>query len=160
MLVRLRHDSINQKRNGKMNTLKVVQKGFTLIEVMIVVAIIGLIAAIAIPSYTDYVKQGKAAEATGNLADLRVKMEQCFQDNRDYTNAACVALCAPTNGNKYFTYTCAVQTATTYTLNAAGKSSEDMGGFNFTVDQANAKTSTYDGATGGTCWLTNKNGSC
>jgi type IV pilus assembly protein PilE len=140
-----------------MNTLKLTQKGFTLIELMVVVAIIGFLVAIAIPSYTDYVKKGKAAEATGNLADLRVKMEQYFQDNRTYVGGTC----APANGDKYFTYTCSVApTATAYTLKATGKSAESMGNFEFTVDQANAKTSKYDGVTGGTCWLTNKHGSC
>jgi type IV pilus assembly protein PilE len=140
-----------------MNTLKVAQKGFTLIELMIVVAIIGILASIAIPSYNDYTKKGKAAEATANLADLRVKMEQYFQDNRTYVGGNC----APTNGAKYFTYACSVApSATAYTLQATGVAAEDMGNFDFSVDQDNAKTSTYDGATGGSCWLTNKAGSC
>ena len=145
----------NAQANDIKNNLK--QKGFTLIELMIVVAVIGILAAIAMPSYTDYVKRGKAAEATSNLADLRVKMEQYFQDNRTYVGGTC----APVNGAKYFTYTCSVAaTATVYTLQAAGKAAEGMGNFNFTVDQNNAKTSTYDGTAGGTCWLTSKGGSC
>jgi type IV pilus assembly protein PilE len=160
MPVRLWHDSINQKRDVKMNILKVAQKGFTLIELMIVVAIIGIIASIAIPSYTDYVKKGKAAEATANLADFRVKMEQCFQDNRDYTNAACDAFCATPAGAKYFTYSCTVRTATAYTLAATGVGAEDMGNFDFSVDQANGKTSQYDGVSCGSSWLTSKSGSC
>jgi type IV pilus assembly protein PilE len=143
-----------------MNTLKVAQKGFTLIELMIVVAIIGIIASIAIPSYTDYVKKGKAAEATSNLADLRVKMEQCFQDNRDYTNAACNAFCATPAGSKYFTYSCTVRTATTYQIAAAPATGQGMAGFEYTVNEANTKTSKYDGTTGASCWLTNKSGSC
>ena len=65
----------------RMYKLETAQKGFTLIELMIVVAIIGILASIAIPQYSDYVKRGKAAEATSNLATLRIKMEQCFQDN-------------------------------------------------------------------------------
>ncbi len=141
-----------------MNMNKSIQKGFTLIELMVAVAIIGIIASIALPSYTDYVKKGKATEATAALADLRVKMEQCFQDNRDYT--LCAANCAPANGAKYFTYACSVQTATTYQIDATGVAAEDMGNFAFSVDQANAKTSTYDGVAGGTCWLINKHGTC
>lgn len=137
-------------------TLK--QHGFTLIEIMVVVAIIGILSAIAIPSYTNYVKRGKAAEATSTLADLRVKMEQCFQDNRDYT--ACAANCAPTTGAKFFTYSCTTQTATTYTISAAGNAAENMGGFAYTVDQSNAKTSTFDGNSGTGCWLMSKSGTC
>jgi type IV pilus assembly protein PilE len=159
MPIRLWHDAINQKRERKMNTLKVVQKGFTLVELMVVVAIIGILASIALPAYTNYVKKGKAAEAIGNLADLRVKMEQCYQDNRDYT--LCAANCAPPVGSaKYFTYSCTASTANTYTLNATGVAAQDMGNFEFTVDEANGKTSKYDGVTGAGCWLGGKGSSC
>jgi type IV pilus assembly protein PilE len=139
-----------------MDKLRVVQKGFTLIDLLIVVAIMGIIASIALPSYSDYVKQGMAAEATSTLADARIKMEQCFQDTRTYTDAACVALCTPAGTN--FNFTCSVApTATTYTLRAAG--SGKVSNFAFTVNESNAKTSSYDG-TSGNCWKTSKTSSC
>jgi type IV pilus assembly protein PilE len=142
------------KRNSAKAGLS--QKGFTLIELMITVAIIGILAAVALPSYTAYVLRGKAAEAPSNLANLRVQMEQYYQDNRTYVGGNCT----PTAGTvKYFTYACPVQTATTYTLAATGKSAEGMSGFAFSIDQDNAKTSTFDGATGA-CWLTSKGGTC
>lgn len=146
-----------------MNTLKVAQKGFTLIELMIVVAIIGILAAVALPNYTEYVKRGKAAEATSTLANLRIKMEQCFQDNRAYDNAACTALCATPAGAQYFTYACnPVSTATAYKLVATGVTAKGMpsASFIFSIDQNNAKTSTFDGTAGATCWLTKKGGAC
>lgn len=133
------------------------QTGFTLIELMIVVAVIGILAAIAIPNYSAYIKRGKAAEATSNLATLRVKMEQYFQDNRTYIGGAC----SPTSGAQYFTYTCSVApTATAYTLKATGISAQGMANFEFTLDQNNVKTSTFDGTVGSTCWLTKKGGTC
>ena len=144
-----------------MNMKKVTQKGFTLIEMMIVVAIIGILAKIALPAYGNYVKKGKAAEATSTLADLRVKMEQCFQDNRNYTNAACTAFCAPTSGAKYFTYACnPASTATTYTIRATGVAAQNMGNFWYTVNEQNVKASQYDGVSGGTCWLAGKGTGC
>ena len=135
------------------------QKGFTLVEMMIVVAMIGILAAIAIPNYTDYVQRGKAAEATSNLANLRVQMEQFFQDNRTYVGAG--ALCAPAVGAANFTYACAAApTATAYTLVATGVAAQGMTGFAFSVDQNNAKTSTFNGTEGDRCWLTRYGGSC
>ncbi|HOY70463.1 MAG TPA: type IV pilin protein [Methylotenera sp.] len=144
-----------------------IQLGFTLIEVMIVVAIIGILAAIAMPSYTAYVKRGKAAEATSTLADLRVKMEQYYQDNRTYADgvspSTLAAPCAPTNGAKYFSYSCTgTRDDDEYTITATGVTAQGMSNFSFTINQNNAKTSTFDGTTptSNTCWITSKGGQC
>lgn len=131
------------------------QQGFSLIEVMIVVAIIGLLASIAVPGYQDYVKSGNAAEAPANLANCRVQAEQFYQDNFTYVGF----VCNPTDA-KFFDYAVNNQTATTYTLTATGKSAQNMANFGFTIDQDNAKTSTYDGTEGASCWLTSSSGSC
>ena len=64
------------------------QQGFTIIELMIVVVVIAVLSAIALPSYTDYVTRSKFAEAYAHLADLRVKMEQYYLDNKRYSSNA------------------------------------------------------------------------
>ena len=89
-------------------------RGFTLIEVMITVVIVAVLAAIALPNYTDYITRSKFAEAQGALADLRVKMEQYYQDNRRYSTTTGGGTCGIPGGNtptvqgaRYFTYVCA-----------------------------------------------------
>ncbi len=131
------------------------QHGFNLIEVMVVVAIMGLLASIAVPGYQDYIKSGNSIEAPSNLANCRVQAEQFFQDNFTYVGFACV----PSDA-KYFDYSVENQSATTYTLRAAGRAAQNMGNFEFTVNQDNAKSSTFDGTTGATCWLTSSSGTC
>jgi len=66
--------------------MKQVQKGFTLIELMIVVAIIGILAAVAIPAYSDYTKKAKATEITSATSALKTAVEGCYQDTE---NIAC-----------------------------------------------------------------------
>lgn len=130
--------------------------GFTLLELMITFAIIAILATIAIPAYSEYVKQGKVAEATSTLADLRIRTEQYFQDNRTYVNAPCTPAAGTT---KFFDYGCNAD-ATTYTITATGKTDHDLANFEFTINQDNLKTSKYEGATGSTCWITKKGGTC
>ena len=59
--------------------------GFSLIELMIAVAILAIIAAIAIPSYTSYVDRGKRAEARAALLDIAARQERFYSNNRQYT---------------------------------------------------------------------------
>ena len=150
------------------------QRGFTLIEIMITVAIIGILAAIAVPNYRDYVTRGKLSEAFSGLADARIKMEQFFQDNRAYPVGGCVVVgTAPSatqiavQGLQNFDITCGTPTATTYTVTATGKAS--MVGFVYTINEQNVKTSapTGSGASAGwtaaspnTCWVVRKGGGC
>ena len=136
--------------------------GFTLIEVMVVVAIVGILAAIALPSYADYVRRSKIIEATRGLSDFRTRMEQFFLDNRTYVGG-CVVIKPVVQANvKTFTFTCPTETATTYGLTATGVATEGMNGFTYTIDQANvqATTATFWGKTSATCWVTRKDGSC
>lgn len=138
------------------------QAGFTLIEVMITVAIVAILAAVALPAYNEYVMRGKIPDATSALAVKRAQIEQFFLDNRSYLDAANnpPPACTAGTGSANFDFDCTGVTATTYTLRAVGKG--PMTGFTFTVNQANAKASAGpSGWTGsGSCWILRKNGSC
>lgn len=130
--------------------------GFTLIEIMIVVAIVGILAGVALPAYQDYVRRGKLTEATTTLADNRVRMEQYFQDNRTYIGAT-----LNTGDSKYFTYAFSVAPTTlVYEITATGVAGKGMGSYSYTINQSNTKTSSVNGTIGATCWLDRKGGSC
>ena len=138
--------------------------GFTMIEVMIVVAIVAVLAAIALPNYSDYIKRGKIIEATSGLSDMRTRYEQFYLDNRTYVGGcgkfgATVALSV-----KSFTMDCSVgETATTYAPTATGNAADGMSGFAYSINEQNQKSSTItaSGWSGNAnCWAVRRDGSC
>jgi type IV pilus assembly protein PilE len=153
-------------------------KGFTLIEVMIVVAIIAILAAVALPAYTDYVRRGKLTEGTSALLAMKTKMEQYFSDNRSYTTPGAPVLdaCVPNSSAQspalqYFTIDCntPARTATTFTITANGNANTDTAGIAFTINQAGARSTTVtSGSTldkagyqsNANCWTVRKGGQC
>ena len=103
------------------------QMGFTLIEVMIVVAIVAIIAAFAYPSYQDSVRKSRRADAKQALTDLAARMEQYYISNKSYTTTvANVGLSTATSPEGYYTLSVAAgpttAIATSYTLTAAATS--------------------------------------
>lgn len=138
--------------------------GFTLIEMMIVVGVIAILAAVALPSYKDYVIRGKLVAGVNALAALRAQMEQYYQDNRTYQTVGTITSPCATSTADTFTITCSAPSATTYTLTATG--SRTTVGAVYTVDQKNQQTTTGLPATWGSvptankCWILRKGDSC
>lgn len=138
-------------------------RGFTLIELMVVVAIVAILAAVAIPSYADYVQRSRIISATSALSDVRVKMEQYYLDNRTYLagGGAC-GIDATKSSSTSFAITCAAA-ANTYTVTATGQAAGNMQNFTYTIDQSGVKTTVSAPAgwvkTAG-CWAVRKDGTC
>ncbi|MFH2135736.1 MAG: prepilin-type N-terminal cleavage/methylation domain-containing protein [Pseudomonadota bacterium] len=138
------------------------QNGFTLIEVMITVVILGILASIALPAYTDYMLRGRIPEATTALASGRVRLEQHFQDFRTYAGFDCATI----GTSQFFDFSCSSgPDAISYTLYAEGKG--PMEGFDYYVDQANNRTTDIAApasaswrVTGAACWITKSGGAC
>jgi type IV pilus assembly protein PilE len=143
--------------------------GFTLIEVMITVAIVAILAAVAMPSYQNYIRRGQLSDAFTTLSDMRVKMEQYYQDNKFYGAAANSTTCPQLPGyntafpvtTKYFTFACGPGTAAatplqTFVITATGSGGLTTG-YNYTLNERGTKgTAAFAGNTmsGVACWLT------
>ena len=146
-------------------------RGFTVIELLIVIAIISILAAVALPAYNDYVQRSKLVEAFTALSDFRVRMEQFYQDNRRYDGAGLGNCGATAPNSKYFTFGCLAVTvapATTpqnYTATATGIANQGLTNFVYTLNEANVRATTtlgagWNGAPNPTCWVRRKDGSC
>ena len=144
--------------------MKKVAAGFTLLELMIVVVVLAILAAVALPSYRDYILRSQLSEATTNLADVATKLEQFFQDNRTYAGGCAAGTVAPLPTTaKYFDFTCPTLTGTQYIVRATGKAGQSTAGFTFEINQLAARSTTAVPAgwtASATCWVRRKDGSC
>ena len=142
-------ESANMNNTSKMKG----QSGFTLIEIMVVVAILSILLAVALPSYRDYVLQGRLVDAHSGLSSGRLRAEQFYQDNRDYTGMPC-----PANTSN-FTFACTGQTNAAFLITATGIG--PASGFVLTINQDNTRATTgapSGWATSNNCWIVSKSG--
>jgi len=133
---------------------------------MIAVAIVAIIASVGYPSYREYVVRSRIVDATGALSTTRVRLEQFYQDNRNYGSTA-AACGVPMPSTEYFSYSCnwgAGGTNQSFLLTATGNAAAHMDGYTFTVDQNNVQqTTAFVDAVAAlpvNCWMRRKSDTC
>lgn len=127
--------------------------GFTLIELMVVVAIMAVLVAIGVPSYTSYVLKGKLTEGQTLLSDLQLRQEQYYADNRSYADGM-----TPRSAGKYFTATSCVTSSANQSYICTARMTSPS--FSYTVNDGGAKTTTKSDGSTVNCWLTSDSGTC
>jgi type IV pilus assembly protein PilE len=149
-------------------------RGFTLIELLAVIAIIGILTAIALPSYRAYVLRGQVVDGTNLLTAARSNMERYFQDNRTYAAVGTIyppcdnntPLAQRTSSNTFFVLTCVgagAPSTTSYVMTVTG--SGPVNGLTYTVDATGAQATPAVGTlpgwrTSASCWVTKQGQSC
>jgi len=125
-------------------------RGFTLLELMIVIGLIALLMALALPSYTEFVVRTKLRTGTESLSAFRSVLEQGYQDNRSYRtvdDSACLIVSYPSEN---FSVTCAATSDVLYVLTATSAADQGLGAagdYEYTIDQDGiARTTKFKGA--------------
>ena len=122
------------------------QKGFTLIELMIVVAIVGILAAIAIPNFLNYQCKAKQAEAKALLGNVRVAQEAYFAENDVYSNSHSQIGFSIRGGSPVYTYSSTVtNNSTQNTFTATATATINGNTDTWTIDEEGTLTNSASG---------------
>jgi type IV pilus assembly protein PilE len=134
-------------------------RGFSLIELLIVIAIIGILAAVALPAYQDSVQKSGRSDGKTSLLSAAQSMERCFSTFNAYNNASCTGtnIVPATSGEGKYTLALTASTTTTFTITAtraAGTSqADDNDCVTMTINQAGQKGATAGAGGDSTlCW--------
>lgn len=136
------------------------ENGFTLIELMVVIAIVGILAAIAYPSYTDSVRKTKRSDAQIALSRAATLQEREYTQNNAYTNTM-ANIGGATSDEGYYTISASIAACTSscYLLSATpvagGAQASDEDCWTITLDHTGRKASANKAGTAnpsGTCW--------
>jgi len=132
------------------------KKGFTLIELMVALVIIGILASVVLPSYLDYINRARLTEAFDALAIYHVKLEQAYQDSGSYANGP-TACAVSTPSTAHFNYSCQfTNSGQGYLITATANGSDSLSGYKYTIDQSGVKSTVlFPNANGlpKSCWL-------
>ena len=131
-------------------------KGFTLIELMITVAIIAILAAVAYPSYQEYLRKGRRVDAKTALLDAAQTMERYYTENNKYTDAVAGTTFPATSPEGHYTLSFSSNpTASTFAIQAAptagGKQSGDKCG-TYTINNLGQQDVTGGTLSKSQCW--------
>lgn len=133
------------------------RRGFTLIEVLVVVAIVGILSAIAVPTYRDYVVRARLTEAFSGLGGVQAAAEEFWNTSSPHTYAGFTGVPASSTS---FTFALTTATESAFTVTATGIG--QMDGFVYTIDQNGNRTSSGPSGWGSSssCWIDRKGGAC
>jgi type IV pilus assembly protein PilE len=139
--------------------------GFTVAELLVAVAIVGVLAAIAVPQYGSYIMRSRILDAFAKLSDYRTRMEQYFLDRRSYlddTGACGVVPLATADPADSFEVVCSATTRS-FVYTATGIDAKGMARFVYTIDETGLRgtVSLPSGWTrNAACWTIRADGSC